>query len=147
MSKTLCLYHIVFATKYRERTIVVEHKRKLYEYIYGILKNHKCYVHRINGMADHVHILVDIHPNIALSDLVKSVKQSSSVWLGKSPLFPSFDRWADGYYAVSIGVDGIEACKQYIIGQEQHHAYHGLDEEIKQISRYNGLSYHSDDMR
>ena len=66
------LYHIVFRTKYSEQVINQEYSADLYKYIWGIIKNKKCMLFRINGMADHIHILSDLHPSVALSDSLKN---------------------------------------------------------------------------
>ena len=64
-------YQIVFGTKYRKPTIEKKHDEELYKYIWGIIKNKKCTLYRINGMEDHIHIMSDIHPSVCLSDYVK----------------------------------------------------------------------------
>ena len=56
------LYHIVFRTKGSEKTIRQEHRKDLYQYIRGIIKNKNCVLFQINGMEDHIHILSDLHP-------------------------------------------------------------------------------------
>lgn len=145
MSKTRSLHHIVFCTKNREMVIPEEHKKKLYAYLYGILQNKKCFLHRMNGIPNHIHILVDVHPTIALADLLKELKQSSSVWLKGNPSFPYFCGWGRGYYAVSLGVDGIEDCKNYIINQEDHHITQDMRDEMEYLQRKNGLSWYEDD--
>ena len=58
-------YHIVFRTKGSEKTIRQEHRKDLYQYIWGIIKNKNCVLFQINGMEDHIHILSDLHPSIA----------------------------------------------------------------------------------
>lgn len=63
-------------------------KAELYNYIFGILKNNNCFVHRINGMSDHVHILFDLNPSIALADIVKAIKRCSTLWLKGNGIFP-----------------------------------------------------------
>lgn len=145
MSKTRSIHHIVFATKRREMTIPEEHKRELYAYIFGILQNRKCFLLRMNGIGNHIHLLVDVHPTVALADLVKEIKQWSSRWLHDNPLFPYFDCWGEGYYAVSVGVDGIDACKRYIMNQESHHLGHDLLTEMEHMADCNGLSWYPDD--
>ena len=97
MSKTQILLHIVFTTKYRLQTIPLLHKRELYRYIYGIIRNYHCHTLRINGMTEHVHILLDLNPTVALADLVKKIKQSSSVWMKINPYFNLFEGWNTGY--------------------------------------------------
>lgn len=71
---TQILYHIVFSTKYRARTLHVNGRPSLFRYITGILKNNKCKVYRINGVEDHLHILIDLHPSISLANLIKDIK-------------------------------------------------------------------------
>ena len=145
MSKTKSLHHIVFATKHRKPTIAEEHKRELYAYIFGILKNKKCFLLRMNGIADHIHLLIDIHPTVAIADLVKDIKQHSNRWTRENPDFPRFESWGEGYYAVSIGINDIESCKQYIMGQEEHHRVHNLLDEMEEMAGRNGLEWYADD--
>ncbi len=145
MSKTKSLHHIVFATKHRKPTIAEEHKRELYAYIFGILKNKKCFLLRMNGIADHIHLLIDIHPTVAIADLVKDIKQNSNRWMRENPKFSRFESWGEGYYAVSIGIDDIESCKQYIMGQEEHHRVHNLLDEMEEMAGRNGLEWYADD--
>lgn len=128
-------------------TIPYAHKRELYAYLFGIIRNMKCFLLRMNGMSDHVHILVDVHPTVALAELVKTMKQSSSHWLQQSSSFPNFIGWADGYYAVSIGVDGVDACKNYIINQEIHHSSVDMLTEMQIMARDNGLTWYEDDWK
>lgn len=84
MSKTNSYFHIVINTYCRKMTITEERKKELYAYILGILNNKKCKLIRINGIGNHVHILLNLNPTIALSDIVKTIKQSSSLWMKAS---------------------------------------------------------------
>lgn len=145
MSKTRILIHIVFSTKRRERTINTFHRKELYAYIWGIVKNKNCYLHRIDGITDHVHMLIDLHPSIALADLVKEIKTASNLWLKENPHFPKFDRWGSGYYAVSISCDEMEACKNYIMNQETHHLGTGFMAEMEWMALKNSLTWYKDD--
>lgn len=147
MSKTQCLYHIVFATKRRERTITFEQRRELYKFIYGVLTKRQCHVYRINGMSDHVHVLVDLHPTIALADIAQAIKQNSSIWLSKNPLFPYFDSWAKEFYGFSLGQRDLTAGIEYIRNQETHHMTHSLDDELDQLALLHGLNRHPNDLK
>jgi REP element-mobilizing transposase RayT len=68
-------YHVVFAVRNREALIVPQIKSDLYRYISGIIekKGQKLFI--INGMPDHVHLLLNCKPNMNLSDLVKEIKE------------------------------------------------------------------------
>jgi len=84
---TKIYYHIVFSTKKREKALDKEKREELYKYIWGILKNKKCYLYRINGTSDHLHILLDLHPTISLSDLMKTLKTSTCLWIKEKKIF------------------------------------------------------------
>jgi len=55
-------YHIVFGTKYRISCLEEKHRDLLFKYIWGVLNNNKCYLYRINGVDDHIHILTHTCP-------------------------------------------------------------------------------------
>ena len=99
----------------------MENKRRLYAYMHAIIENKKCTTLRINGISDHVHILLDLHPSVAVAVLVKELKQATSLWLKEQKDFKAFQGWNSGYYAASISHDGEEACINYIRNQEIHH--------------------------
>ena len=137
MSKTCIYCHIVFATKNRYPAISMFHRKELYNYIYSILENYKCGVIRIGGVQDHLHILINLNPTVALSDLVKAIKQSTSIWMKNHPSFPKFEKWQAGYFAGSVGPDGVNRCKNYIDNQEQHHLGNGFLAEIEwMVTKY-----------
>lgn len=126
-------------------TITEQYKKELYAYIFGIVKNKNSYLHRINGIANHIHLLVDLHPTVALADFVRDIKQWSHKWLKENPNFPKFDSWGVGYYAVSIGVSDLNNCRDYIINQENHHKGRDLLLEMEWLALTSGLDWHKDD--
>lgn len=146
MSKVKATYHVVFGTKWRRQTITPEHRKDLYAYIYGILKANGCYVYRINGMADHLHILFDLHPTKALSAIVKSVKLSSAQWLKSNPAFPNFSDWCRGYYGYTLSSEHIPSAIEYIKNQQIHHNTYGYIQEVRQIAEREGWEWHDDDL-
>ena len=146
MSKTHIYCHIVFGTKRRERTIPLDRKKELYAYIWKIIQNKKCTLVRINGVEDHVHILLDLHPTAALADLVRDIKTSSSHWLNSTGIFIHFKGWGREYYASSVSPENVEACKQYIISQEEHHLGAKFEDEIQDLARKWGMGYYEDDL-
>ena len=130
---------MVFATRNRAMVLEKEHRKELYMYLYGVLKARNCFTLRIGGIENHVHLLFDLHPAVALADVVKSLKQGSSGWARKQDFFPYFAGWASGYFAGSVGPEGKDRCIEYIKGQEVHH--HGVEyiDEIKQEIEQHGL--------
>ena len=75
--------HIIFAVKGRQSLIPKQHKETLHQYITRIITNKKQTVIRINSMPDHIHILVGMDPNIAVSSLVRDIKANSSKFINK----------------------------------------------------------------
>ncbi|MDA3906184.1 MAG: transposase, partial [Bacteroidales bacterium] len=75
---TQILYQIVFTTKNNEMTMIESGQEKLFKYIVGIVKNKKCHLYRIGGVADHIHIITHIHPTVAVANLVKDIKLGAS---------------------------------------------------------------------
>lgn len=128
-------------------TIPEDNKRELYAYIFGIIKKMNCHLLRMNGIPNHLHMLVDIHPSVSVSHFVQTVKQFSSRWAKESGLFPYFTGWGDGYYAFSVGADGIDACVQYIKGQVIHHSNNDLMTEMQHISNKYGVQWHENDWK
>jgi len=133
MSTVKLLTHIVFATKRREMTINEEHCEDLYRYVTSFLKKHNCYLKRVNGIENHIHILVDIHPSISVAALVQKLKHDSSVWMAQSHLFPNWLGWCEGYFACTVSPRAQDAVIEYIKSQKQHHKVKLFDDEYMVI--------------
>lgn len=127
------LYHIVFRTKDSKNTLARKNIKELYAYINGIIKNKKCYLYRINGTENHIHILCDLHPSIALADFLRDVKASSSLWLKQSMNFPAFMGWAEGYAALTKSYCDKDMIINYIKNQQDHHHKVRFEEEYRKL--------------
>ena len=132
MSFTRFTYHIVFATHQREYTIPIEYEKELYSIIHHIIKKNNGHLYRINGMPDHIHILVDIPSSISVSNFVRAIKRESSFLLNENNKFPKWNGWQEGYGAFTYSVKDIPSVKQYIINQKEHHKKVSFIEEYRQ---------------
>jgi REP element-mobilizing transposase RayT len=130
---TQILFQIVFSTKNRERTMKTEKRVELYKYIWGIMKNKKCYLYQIGGIEDHIHIVTHIHPTISLSALIKDIKVASSEYIKKESLFQNFTGWQDGYAAFTYSLSEKDKLVNYVKNQEEHHKVITYHEELKQL--------------
>ena len=85
IANTYTQLHIqfVFAVQNRISLIQPTLEEELFKYITGILKNHKHKMIAINGMLDHVHLFVGLHPTQSISSLMQTVKGESSEWINK----------------------------------------------------------------
>ena len=112
---------LVFAVKGRQNFIHYSFEEELYKYITAVIQtdNHKMIA--VNGMPDHVHIFLGLHPAIAISDLVKDIKRASHNWINERGFIKSKFEWQDGYGAFSYGRSQIDHVYKYILDQKNHH--------------------------
>lgn len=133
------LYQIVFRTKNSRKSLNPEHQDELFAYIMGIIKNKNCFLYRINGVEDHIHILSDLHPSIALADFVRDIKTSTSIWLKQTGKFPHFEGWADGYAAFTYSAREKEKLINYIKNQQIHHKKSTFEQELRILLDEEGI--------
>jgi REP element-mobilizing transposase RayT len=139
MAYTQIIYHIVLRTKRSELSINQDNISSLYRYIWGIVKNKKGKLYRINGMEDHLHILSDLHSSIALADFVKTIKVSTSLWMKQSSDFSAFQGWEEGYAAFTYSYKEKEILINYIKNQQKHHQKEDTQSELKRLWLENGM--------
>ena len=120
---------IVFAVKGRQNLISKKWKDEIYKYITGIITNQKQKLIAINGMPDHIHILVGIKPNVSISDLVRDIKTSSSKFINEQKWINGKFEWQTGFGAFSYGHSQLTPVIKYIENQEEHHRTKTFKEE------------------
>jgi putative transposase len=116
--------HLVFVTKYRRKVITALMLERLHELFANVCIKTKCQLVEFSGEPDHVHLLIDFHPDNNLSVLVGSLKSASSRVIQKefaenlSTFYKKPVLWSSSYYVASTGGAPIERVKQYIKSQE-----------------------------
>jgi REP element-mobilizing transposase RayT len=111
---------VVFAVEARQNLIRSEFKEELQKYMTGIITKRKQKLLAIHCMPDHTHLLVGLRPNLALSDLVRDIKNGSSDFIsGKRWVMGRFT-WQEGFGAFSYGHSQISTVIRYIRNQQQH---------------------------
>ncbi|AWV96997.1 IS200/IS605 family transposase [Arcticibacterium luteifluviistationis] len=126
---TQILYHLVFSTRNRERSLKAEGRPVLFKYIWGILKEKKCHLYRINGVEDHIHIVFSLHLTISLAALVKDIKLASSLMIKEKNLF-LFTAWQEGYSAFTYSLDAKDNLIEYVKNQEERHEKVSFKDEL-----------------
>jgi REP element-mobilizing transposase RayT len=120
---------IVFAVKGRQNLISNKWKDELYKYITGIVTNENQKLISINGMPDHIHILIGIKPNKALSDLVRDIKANSSRFINEKRWINGKFEWQSGFGAFTYSHSHLANVINYIQNQEEHHKTKTFKEE------------------
>ncbi len=83
----------------------------------------------INGVPDHVHILLGLHPSVSISNLAMEVKKSTSKFINMNKLTRLKFDWQDGYGAFSYSRNDVESVYNYIANQKEHHKRRSFREE------------------
>ncbi|MFH1852470.1 MAG: IS200/IS605 family transposase [Candidatus Neomarinimicrobiota bacterium] len=136
---TQIYYHIIFSTKNRVPCLKEAGRDELFKYIWGIVKNKDCHLYRINGVEDHVHILISLKPAVALADLVKDIKVATSIWIKERNIFPRFEGWQGGYAAFTYADKDKNTVINYIKNQVEHHRKRSFREEVEALLKEHGV--------
>ncbi|MCC6686905.1 MAG: transposase [Fimbriimonadaceae bacterium] len=128
--------HVAFSTLGRQPTI--GDPDALHRYIGGICRNRKCPSLIVGGVADHVHILLELARTEPLADIVKEVKRSSSIHMKQAN--PEF-AWQSGYGAFSVGRSEVEQVREYIRRQPEHHAIVSFQDEFRALLQEFGMEW------
>ena len=121
--------------------MVLSESENLYRYIWGILKNKKCTLYRLNGTENHIHIATHVHPSVSVSSLVKDIKVSSSIWMKEQRIFPNFIGWQEGYGAFTYHTNQKDILVNYIKKQREHHRAKTFRDEFIDLLKEHGIEY------
>lgn len=126
---------IVFAVEWRQCLIDPGHKEEIHKFITGVIRNDGQKLIEINSMPDHMHILVGLKPDMALSDLVRDIKANSSRFISEKGWLRGRFRWQEGFGAFSYSQSQLDSVIRYIRNQEQHHSTRTFKNEYLDILR------------
>lgn len=142
MPATYCSlhYHLIFSTKDRLPVLTNDWRSTMHAYLGGIVKNLQAVPVAINGIEDHVHLLVGLRATHCLSDFLRELKAGSSEWAHVTAGKKGF-AWQPGYFGATVSPSQIEKVRQYILSQEEHHRHKGFKEEYLEFLRRSGIEY------
>ena len=138
---TQIIYHIVYATKERRLSLTPEIREDLFRYVWGVLKEHKCHLYRINAVDDHMHMLINLHQEVKLSDLIKNMKVASTKWLRRERGRVRFPGWQSGYGAFTHSFADKSRLIEYIKYQEEHHRAVSFKDELRALLKEAGVDF------
>ena len=133
MSQSLAknLIHLVFSTKDRVPFIQDEFRADLHDYAGGILRDLDSPALLMNSVADHIHVLFNLHKTKALSDVIMELKRGTSIWVKDQKSRYGHFYWQAGYGAFSVSQSAVETVKEYIADQESHHSRRTFQDEFR----------------
>ncbi|HEY0111272.1 MAG TPA: IS200/IS605 family transposase [Fibrella sp.] len=119
---------IVFAVKGRQNLIRKEFQDELHAYMIGVVQKRNAKMLAVYCMRDHTHLFIGFGPTLAISDLVRDVKASSSGFIKDKGWCRKFE-WQEGYGAFTYGQSQVRDVIQYVLNQEEHHRRRTFREE------------------
>jgi REP element-mobilizing transposase RayT len=132
---------VVFAVSGRMCLISKDFEAELYKYITGIVKGAGQKLIAINGRADHIHILLGIKPNMALSDLVGKIKASSTNFINSKKWVRGRFSWQEGFGAFSYSHSQLTEVIRYIQNQDEHHSVKSFKDEYQALLKKFEVEY------
>ena len=116
-------YHLVWIPKYRKRVLKEKLAARLRLLLEQACEINGWWIEELQIMTDHVHVLIQIKPDMSVSKVVQKLKGGTSKVIRKE--FPELEEflwgdslWADGYFAETVGIAQEEMIKRYIREQQ-----------------------------
>lgn len=132
---------LVFAVKDKEVVLHKDIRKRVFEYLSGILTNlkHKSII--VNGVGNHVHIFFGMNPAVSISDTVHDLKRSSSLFINDKKLCKGKFSWQEGYGAFSYSRSSLSNVCRYVESQESHHMKKTFREEYFEFLKEYEVEY------
>lgn len=128
---------VVFSPINEDYLIQHNWENELQKYITGIVQNNGHKMISINGMPDHIHLLIGMKPNQSLSDLVAIIKSNSSKWINEKQFQRGKFAWQEGYGGFSYGHSQLSDVANYVDNQKVHHKKKSFrDEYVGFLKKY-----------
>ena len=130
-NKVNVLLHFVWATRDKLPLLTEDIERLLYRYIEEVCVDDRCDLLAIGGIADHMHLLVNMSPTISMSDLMMHIKGGSSRLISQTLKPDTWFAWQSHYGVFSLAMRDKHKTIDYIHNQKQHHADNTLLPELE----------------
>ena len=140
MPKVKIYIHAVWSTKERFPFLsTLELRKIMWDHIKCNAKKKDIYLDVVNGYAEHCHCLISLGVAQTVENVIKLIKGESSFWFNRGNFRPEKFEWQSEYYAAAVSESQIEAVRNYILNQEQHHHRKTFDLEYAELIRRFGL--------
>lgn len=132
--------HAILATRGGRQLISAALESRLQNFFHDVLMESDCTLRIVSGMADHVHLLLLLHPRRSVGDVMRKLKGQSSRWINQNHLSIQKFSWEPGYTAFSVSESQVQKVFDYITNQKEHHLRESFEEEHRHIVSLHNLS-------
>jgi len=136
--------HIVWTTKNRERVLTKPARKILFPHIRENAKSKNIYLDFIGGHLEHIHCLISLNAEQTIAKTMQLIKGEAAFWFNRNLDKGNKLEWQDEYFAVSVSESKIDAVRNYIKKQEEHHKKKSFQEEYDEFIQKHGFTkFHS----
>lgn len=139
MSYVRLLVHTVWGVKDHRPLLKKEKKNIVFTHIREHAREKNLFILEIGGGDDHVHCLISLNAEVALSKAVQLMKGESAFWVNQQKFFPEKFEWANEYFGISVSPSKVQDVRNYIKRQEEHHRKKTFEEEYQGFLKAVGL--------
>ena len=131
--------HVIFSTRKQEALLDPALLERLVPYLAKVLRSAECTPLAVNGFQDHMHAVFGYSPRLALSNVLRELKGSSSSWVRhQMPERRNF-AWQEGFAAYSVSPSRVPEAVRYVETQEEHHREKSFEEEYLEFLALGGI--------
>jgi REP element-mobilizing transposase RayT len=131
--------HVIFSTRKQVALLDPALLERLVPYMAKVLRSAECTPLAVNGFQDHMHAVFGYSPRLALSNVIRELKGSSSSWVRhQMPERRNF-AWQEGFAAYSVSPSRVPEAVRYVETQEEHHREKSFEEEYLEFLALGGI--------
>jgi len=131
MYKTYLYAHVIWAIQNKETHMSKPIRVVLYAHLQKTAEEKGIKIIQVGGAADHIHVLIQLHPAQNLAQVIRQLKAESADWLNATQLLPSGFEWEEEYAAYSVSPSAVKQVTDYLDRQEEYHKTKSLEAELE----------------
>jgi REP element-mobilizing transposase RayT len=129
-TRTYLYVHAVWAVRDQRALLVRSVRTVLSAHMQKSAEEKGLRILKANGGADHLHVLLHLHPAQNLAQVVRQLRSESAEWLNATRIVNEPFEWEDDYVAYSVSPNVIRQVSDYIDRQDDYHRTKTLAEEL-----------------
>ena|SRR5688572_8987265 len=129
-TRTFLFVHVIWTTQNRVPALKKPVRLVLFAFLQKHSEEKGIKVIAIQGVEDHIHVLLQLNPAQNLSQVVRSLKNDASVWLKDTNLLDTEPEWQPEYFAYTVSPSGVKQVIEFIANQEVYHKTKTLESEL-----------------
>jgi putative transposase len=130
-NKVYIFVHVILTVHERRPLLKKPVRVVLFSHIRALGEEKLIKILSVNGVDDHMHCLLQVHPSQSLSQVIKIIKMESASWINGNKLLDEEFEWQENYAAYSVSPGSLKPVMDYIDKQEDHHKTKTLESELE----------------